>query len=100
MSRVPDYNYYPEFYENKYFNNIRDQQWVPVARDLFETKQEQIQFYYDNQEFIESHKKVMNNVHMGWIYMMFKPLNEVDEESKEDYAVYKYLNSEPLSFWA
>jgi hypothetical protein len=96
---IPNYNYYPEYYEKKYFSNIRDQQWVPLARHLFEDKQKQLNFYYNNQEFIESHKKVMNYIHMGYINMMYKPLNEIDSSEDEDYTVYKYLNSEPLSFY-
>ena len=96
----PDYNRWPEYYETKYFSNIRDQQWVPLARHLHpDDKQKQIEFYYDNQEFIEPYKKVMNDIHMGWVYMNYKPLNELEEKSKDNYATYKYLNYEPLTFW-
>lgn len=83
---VPDYNKWTEYYDTKYFNNNREEQWVPYSVNLYgkENKQEHLNFYYNNQEFIENHKKAMNQIHMAWTYMFFKPASEWDEKCEDE----------------
>lgn len=90
------YSNWPKYYETKYFSNIRDQQWVPYAKNIYPgDKQKQLDFYNENQQFIENHKKVVNNIHMGYIYMFFKPQEHKTEEGVEEYATFKYNNYFP-----
>ena len=85
-----NYERYPEYYDKKFFRNNRESKWLPYAKCFWQDKQELLNFYEDNQEFIESYKKVIDSIHMGWVYMMFAPDECVtDEGNIEECATYK-----------